>query len=179
MKLPRDSHGLRFGPSTTSNIRDPGDLTCQSRATGSRPPNPRFPFPRFPIWPGNGEGFPVSRFGRERETGPRRRFGRKSESGNRGYSSHVSTTHDPQNADFWPPPILETRGNFEVGMDHPSRLMMADDARDAEMAHDETDDEDDVDTINHAKARPQQGSTVEFGRLPALLAEPESPRVQV
>ena len=39
---------------------------------------------------------------------------------------------------------------------------MADDARDAEMAHDETDDEDDVDTINNAKARPQQGSTVEI-----------------
>ena len=35
----------------------------------------------------------------------------------------------------------------------------ADDARDAEMAHDETDD---VDTINNAKARPQQGSTVEI-----------------
>ena len=30
------------------------------------------------------------------------------------------------------------------------------------MAHDETDDEDDVDTINNAKARPQQGSTVEI-----------------
>ena len=39
---------------------------------------------------------------------------------------------------------------------------MADDAGDAEMAHDETDDEDDVDTINNAKARPQQGSTVEI-----------------
>ena len=39
---------------------------------------------------------------------------------------------------------------------------MADDAGDAEMVHYETDDEDDVDTINNnAKARPQQGSTVE------------------
>ena len=32
---------------------------------------------------------------------------------------------------------------------------MADDAGDAEKAHYETDDEDDVDTINTAKARPQ------------------------
>jgi len=39
------------------------------KAQKTRPPNPRFPFPRFPIWPGNGEGFPVSRFGRNRETG--------------------------------------------------------------------------------------------------------------
>ena len=40
---------------------------------------------------------------------------------------------------------------------------MADDAGDAEMVHYETDDEDDVDTINNnAKARPQQGSTVEI-----------------
>jgi hypothetical protein len=35
------------------------------------------------------------------------------------------------------------------------RTRMADDAGDAEMAHYETDDEDDVDTINTAKARPQ------------------------
>ncbi len=39
---------------------------------------------------------------------------------------------------------------------------MADDASDAEMVHCETDDEDDVDTVNTAKARPQQGSTVEI-----------------
>jgi hypothetical protein len=28
-------------------------------------PDPEFPFPPFPIWPGNGEGIPDSRFGRE------------------------------------------------------------------------------------------------------------------
>ena len=39
------------------------------------------------------------------------------------------------------------------------RHLMADDAGDAEMVHYETDDEDDVDTVNTAKARPQQGST--------------------
>ena len=60
--------------------------------------NPHFPFPRFPIssLPGNGEGIPDSRLGRNRETGNPRfliqpgtgigvRIGRKS--GNRGYPS--------------------------------------------------------------------------------------------
>ena len=107
------------------------------------------------------QGIPDSRFGRERESGPR--FGRKS--GNRGYSSHLvpntipgpNVAFDPQNADFWPPPILETRSKVD------GDRWMADDAGDAEMVHYETDDEDDVDTINNnAKARPQQGSTVEI-----------------
>jgi hypothetical protein len=34
-----------------------------------RPGNPQFPFPPFPILPGNGEGIPDSRLGRNRETG--------------------------------------------------------------------------------------------------------------
>ena len=53
-----------------------------------------------------------------------------------------------ENADFWPPPIFETARKVDG-------TAMADDAGDAEMAHYETDDEDDVDTINTAKARPQ------------------------
>jgi hypothetical protein len=38
-----------------------------------RPPNPQFSVPPIPIWPGNGEGIPVSGFGRNRETGSRGR----------------------------------------------------------------------------------------------------------
>jgi hypothetical protein len=51
---------------------------------------------------------------------------------------------------------------------------MADDAGDAEMVHYETDDEDDVDTINTAKARPQQGSTVEIRSRRSFAGASES-----
>ncbi len=91
-------------------------------------PSPRFPFkfPRFPIWPGNGEGIPVSRFGRDRGsgnspfpirpgTGNGAPIGRKS--GNRGYPPcetagaeqaraglDVQVALSPSNADLAPPP---------------------------------------------------------------------------
>ncbi len=44
-------------------------MTSGIRVVPARPGNPQFPFPRFPISPGNGEGIPDSRLGRNREAG--------------------------------------------------------------------------------------------------------------
>ncbi len=48
-------------------------LTRDHAGHATRPPNPHSRSPFFPIWLETGTGNPVSRFGRERETGPRGR----------------------------------------------------------------------------------------------------------
>jgi hypothetical protein len=72
---------------------------------------PQFPFLRFPIWPGNGEGIPDSRLGRNREQveepegylyrdlvgigkSPVSRFGRDRESRSRDRESGSRGRHD-------------------------------------------------------------------------------------
>jgi hypothetical protein len=58
------------------------------RVVPARPGNPQFPFPRrFPISPGNGEGIPDSRLGRNREAGNPRFPMNSAGNGNRGPDS--------------------------------------------------------------------------------------------